>query len=231
MNADNGYLPAFDSMPPLPPHPSARSRNRPNESVSGIHPTPLNPPMPNPIIPAPGNDDGRSKIFAAQPIQVPPPIPSFAARPAPGRIWLVGAHGGSGCSTIRMSAKDRYVDAGRALPVSTDPRVPSRIVLCAMCTGRGLESLRNLLANWNDGLFGASVLMGVAVTMPSPRTPRELRRGTLLVGSAAPALWRLPFIRNLDLDGFPEAYPHAYERMLKDLNGSMQTADGISGNG
>ncbi|WP_231836986.1 hypothetical protein [Bifidobacterium adolescentis] len=187
--------------------------------------------MPNPIIPAPGNDDGRSKIFAAQPIQVPPPIPSFAARPAPGRIWLVGAHGGSGCSTIRMSAKDRYVDAGRALPVSTDPRVPSRIVLCAMCTGRGLESLRNLLANWNDGLFGASVLMGVAVTMPSPRTPRELRRGTLLVGSAAPALWRLPFIRNLDLDGFPEAYPHAYERMLKDLNGSMQTADGISGNG
>lgn len=95
MNADNGYLPAFDSMPPLPPHPSARSRNRPNESVSGIHPTPLNPPMPNPIIPAPGNDDGRSKIFAAQPIQVPPPIPSFAARPlrphmAGGRAWRIG---------------------------------------------------------------------------------------------------------------------------------------------
>ena len=231
MNADNGHLPAFGSMPPLPPRPSACSRNRLGEGVSETHPTPPDHSLLSPVIPASGSDGGRAKAFAAQPIQVPPPMPSFAARPAPGRIWLVGAHGGSGCSTIRMSARDRYMDAGRALPVSTDPCVPSRIVLCAMCTGRGLESLRSLLSNWNDGFFGASILMGVAVTMPSSRTPRELRRGALLVGSAAPALWRLPFIRNLDLDGFPEAYPHAYARMLKDLDGSMRTADGISGNG
>lgn len=146
-------------------------------------------------------------------------IPSFAARPTTDRVWLVAAHGGAGCTTIRMSARDRYADAGRALPVSTDPSRPSRIVLCAMCTGRGLESLRGLLADWNAGLFGPTVLAGVAVTMPLPRTPRELRRGTLLVGSAAPNLWRLPFVRGLDLDGFPASWPRAYARMLRDLDG------------
>jgi len=144
-------------------------------------------------------------------------IPSFAARPT-GRVWLVAAHGGAGCTTIRMSAKDSYADAGRALPVSTDPAEPSRIVLCSMCTGRGLESLRALLADWNAGLFGRTVLMGVAVTMPTSRTPRALRRGTLLVGSAAPSLWRLPYVRGLDLAGFPDRYPRAYARMLRDLS-------------
>lgn len=144
-------------------------------------------------------------------------VPPFAARPTADRVWLVAAHGGAGCTTIRMSARDRYADAGRGLPVSADPRVPSRVVLCAMCTGRGLEALRALLADWNAGLFGQTILMGVAVTMPLPKTPRELRKGALLVGSDAPALWRLPFIRGLDLDGFPETYPRAYARMLADL--------------
>ena len=67
------------------------------------------------------------------------------------------------------------------------------------------------------GLFGPTVLCGVAVTMPTANTPRALRRGVLLVGSVAPYLWRLPHIRGLDLDGFPERYPRAYARMAGEL--------------
>ena len=60
---------------------------------------------------------------------------------------------------------------------------------------------------------------------PPPHTAwSSLRKGALLVGSAAPALWRLPFIRGLDLDGFPETYPRAYARMLKDLEAAGGTA-------
>ena len=40
-------------------------------------------------------------------------VPPFAARPTADRVWLVAAHGGAGCTTIRMSARDRYADAGR----------------------------------------------------------------------------------------------------------------------
>lgn len=43
-------------------------------------------------------------------------IPSFAA-PVTDRVWLVGAHGGAGCTTIRHSDPERFADAGRALPV------------------------------------------------------------------------------------------------------------------
>ena len=98
-------------------------------------------------------------------------IPSFAA-PVTDRVWLVGAHGGAGCTTIRHSDPERFADAGRALPVSQDPSMPSRIILCAMGTGRGLESLRALLADQSAGLFGASILLGAAITDPVPRVPR-----------------------------------------------------------
>ena len=54
-------------------------------------------------------------------------IPSFAA-PVTDRVWLVGAHGGAGCTTIRHSDPERFADAGRALPVSQDPSMPSRII-------------------------------------------------------------------------------------------------------
>lgn len=150
----------------------------------------------------------------------PPPGPARAGRPLlpsfpadPGRVWLVGAHGGAGCTTIYMSARDLYADAGRALPVSTDPARPARVVLCARGTGRGLQSLRELLAWWHAGGMGTTRLLGVAVTAPCRRTPRALRRGADLVGSAAPALWRLPWIAGLELDAFPDAWPAAYRRM------------------
>ena len=68
-------------------------------------------------------------------------IPSFAA-PVTDRVWLVGAHGGAGCTTIRHSDPERFADAGRALPVSQDPSMPSRVILCAMGTGRGLTVAR-----------------------------------------------------------------------------------------
>ena len=106
-------------------------------------------------------------------------VPPFAARPTADRVWLVAAHGGAGCTTIRMSARDRYADAGRGLPVSADPRLPSRVVLCAMCTGRGLEALRALLADWNAGLFGRTVLMGVAVTMDWLQCIRQSDEGRM----------------------------------------------------
>ncbi len=150
----------------------------------------------------------------------PPPGPARAGRPLlpsfpadPGRVWLVGAHGGAGCTTIYMSARDLYADAGRALPVSTDPARAVCVVLCARGTGRGLQSLRELLAWWQAGGMGATRLLGVAVTAPCRRTPHALRRGADLVGSAAPALWRLPWIAGLELDAFPDAWPAAYRRM------------------
>ena len=82
-------------------------------------------------------------------------IPSFAA-PVTDRVWLVGAHGGAGCTTIRHSDPERFADAGRALPVSQDPSMPSRIILCAMGTGNKLDptsfTVTDLSKTAGDGL-------------------------------------------------------------------------------
>lgn len=129
-------------------------------------------------------------------------IPSFAA-PVTDRVWLVGAHGGAGCTTIRHSDPERFADAGRALPVSPDPSMPSRIILCAMGTGRGLESLRALLAD--------------QITDPAPRVPRPLVAARIQLSSAV-RVWRLPHIKGLELDGFPRRYPAAYSRLVKDVD-------------
>ena len=105
--------------------------------------------------------------------------------------------------------------AGRPLLPSfpADPARAVCVVLCARGTGRGLQSLRELLAWWQAGGMGATRLLGVAVTAPCRRTPHAMRRGADLVGSAAPALWRLPWIAGLELDAFPDAWPAAYRRM------------------
>ena len=132
-------------------------------------------------------------------------------------MWLVGAHGGAGCTTIRHSDPERFADAGRALPVSPDPSMPSRVILCAMGTGRGLESLRALLADQSAGLFGASILLGAAITDPVPRVPRPLVAARIQLSSAV-RVWRLPHIKGLELDGFPRRYPAAYSRLVRDVD-------------
>ena len=140
-------------------------------------------------------------------------IPPFTA-PVTDRVWLVAAHGGAGCTTIRHSNPELFADAGRALPVSRDPAVPSRIILCAMGTGRGLEALRALLADQSAGLFGASILLGAAITDPAPHVPRPLVAARIQLASTV-RVWRLPHVKGLELDGFPRRYPAAYARFVR----------------
>ncbi|WP_236630843.1 hypothetical protein [Bifidobacterium aemilianum] len=96
-----------------------------------------------------------------------------------------------------------------------------------MGTSRGLESLRALLSEWSSGQYGPTRLLGVAVTTPVRRVPRALHRSRLLVCSAAPASWRLPWIAGLELDGLPERYPHAYARLAQDLEKLRVEGQGV----
>lgn len=143
-------------------------------------------------------------------------LPCFAA-PVTERVWLVAAHGGAGCSTIYGSAPALYADAGRALPVSPDPMRPAMVVLCAMGSAHGLESLRALLAEWHEGRLGAAVLLGVAVTDCMARQPRVLNRARLQVTSPAPNVWRLPYLPSLPVEGRPDRWPGAYVRMAEQV--------------
>ena len=67
------------------------------------------------------------------------------------------------------------------------------------------------------GLFGASILLGAAITDPVPRMPRPLVAARIQLSSAV-RVWRLPHIKGLELDGFPRRYPAAYSRLVKDVD-------------
>ncbi|MDN5978668.1 MULTISPECIES: hypothetical protein [Bifidobacterium] len=149
-----------------------------------------------------------------------PSLPTFEA-PVTDRVWLVGAHGGAGCTTIYRSAPDVYADAGRALPISGDTRRPSRIVLCTKGDSLGLEALQGLLNEADAGLFTPSILLGVAVTVPCSRPPLVLERSRRLVCSAAPFAVRLPWIGPLMVDGMCAKYPRAYESLRRDALKSL----------
>jgi hypothetical protein len=142
-------------------------------------------------------------------------LPVFEA-PVTDRVWLVGAHGGAGCTTIYRSAPDVYADAGRALPISGDAHRPSRIVLCARGDSRGHEALRELLNEADAGLFSPSILLGVAVTVPCSRPPLVLERSRRLVCSTARFAVRLPWIGSLMVDGECAKYPRAYESLRRE---------------
>ena len=144
-------------------------------------------------------------------------IPSFAA-PVTDRVWLVGAHGGAGCTTIRHSDPERFADAGRALPVSQDPSMPSRIILCAMGTG---SAASNRCARCSPTSRPDCSAHRSCWARPSP-TPCPVCRGLLVAAriqlSSAVRVWRLPHIKGLELDGFPRRYPAAYSRLVKDVD-------------
>lgn len=133
--------------------------------------------------------------------------------PDSSRVWLVGAHGGAGVSTVRASSPQLFADAGRAIPTAP---AGTRLVVCAMATGRGLVAARDLLRQISEGVYGSNCrVVGLAVTCPYAKTPRELREAALLVGSSVPVYVRLPFIAGLDVLGFPDSYPRAYARLAQ----------------
>lgn len=130
--------------------------------------------------------------------------------PATGRVWLVGAHGGSGCTTIYESAPDWFADAGRRLPVNPD--VAPQVIVCAMSTARGLAAVQGLLREQAFGRWGNCRLLAVALTSPVRRLPERVVESRQLVCSVSPACFLLPYLDLVEV-GFPKRWPKAYRQM------------------
>lgn len=130
--------------------------------------------------------------------------------PATGRVWLVGAHGGSGCTTICESAPDLFADAGRRLPVNPD--VAPQVIVCAMSTARGLAAVQGLLREQAFGRWGNCRLLAVALTSPIRRLPERVVESRQLVCSVSPACFLLPYLDLVEV-GFPKRWPKAYRQM------------------
>lgn len=117
------------------------------------------------------------------------PIPYAAG--APPRVWLLGASGGAGVTTLER-VLGFAADAGRRWPGADDTGQSTNVVIVARETAGGLRAARRLLEQYAAGDTGAAVLIGLITVAhrpdPMPEGIAELRAE---VAGAAPAVWRV----------------------------------------
>ncbi|MGO9955974.1 MAG: DUF6668 family protein [Solirubrobacteraceae bacterium] len=124
-------------------------------------------------------------------------------------IWICGAHGGSGESTLERLVEGSRA-AGHAWP--TLPGVPAlRVLLVARTHHSGLRAAQNAVRDWASGAVPVE-LVGLVLIADAPgRLPKPLRDLADVLAGGAPRVWRLPWIeawraaQTFDLEDVPRA--------------------------
>ncbi len=149
--------------------------------------TPVQEPAPEPVAPAPRPWAPGADVAAV------PGLPVAAVEQAPGGgLWVVGAHGGAGASTL--AALLGAGDAGRCWPL--DPSGRTRVVVAARTSAYGIGCAQEAAMQWAAG--GAppgTELLAVAWVADAPgRLPRALAKRLGLVSGAFPVAVRVPWV-------------------------------------
>lgn len=132
-------------------------------------------------------------------------------RPGP---WVIGAHGGSGESTL--AAWLGWTAAGHAWPLTEGLR-PVGIVV-ARTSGRGLEAARHAVTEWASGAVAVD-LMGLVLMGDAPgKLPPELRAQVRQLSGAAPATWVVKYLPELRVAARPDqSAPAGAVRALRSI--------------
>ena len=142
----------------------------------------------------------------------------IAARPVPGvPLWVLGAHGGSGESTL-ADLDDRWRAAGHWWPAPCPQASPT--VLVTRTSSQGLMRARAVLTQWASRTVPHIELLGLVLMADAPgRLPRPLRDLSKLVAGGAPRTWSLPWVEAWRLGQAPalDDLPRQVRRLVKDL--------------
>ncbi|MBO0878809.1 MAG: hypothetical protein J2P17_00130 [Mycobacterium sp.] len=105
-------------------------------------------------------------------------------------LWLLGAHGGAGVTTLaRLLAP--AADCHRRWPGPATGQSPY-VVLVARETTTGLASADALLRQHHAGLAGDCAVIGLVTVAARPgRVPASIRRDRKLYGELVSHLWRI----------------------------------------
>src|SRR5699024_488177 len=112
----------------------------------------------------------------------------------PPAIWLLGAHGGAGVTTL----KDSWAPAGDCLGGWPAADADPYTVIVCRAHARGLEAAHILLRQARAGHIGRAQLVGLVTVADAPgKLPSRLRRRLRVVQAAAPTAWSIPWIGEL----------------------------------
>ena len=130
------------------------------------------------------------------------------ARPGPA-VWLLGAHGGAGVSTLAHYLEFAD-DCGRRWPCGTDRDTESPyVVIVARETTSGLRAAHELIGQHRDENL-ACELLGLVTVAGSQRTDKSVAQYRSVVASSVPGHWPIgwhPFLTAAALPGLPSWHP------------------------
>lgn len=138
---------------------------------------------------------------------------------APALVWMVGAHGGAGETTL-AGLHERFVPSGRhwILPSPQSPIAPC--VVTARTSYHGLWYAQQVLQQWAGWppTQLAPQLLGLVLLADAPGSlPRPLRDYARLVAGGAPRVWNIGWIPAWRTGDMGEQPPRQIIRLVNDL--------------
>lgn len=133
-------------------------------------------------------------------------------------LWVIGAHGGAGESSIAELRED-WQATGHAWPQLPDD-APAACVLVARSSARGLLAARTALTQWAASAAGDSTqLLALVLISDAPgKQPQPLRDLVKVVGGGAPRVWEVPWSESWRLgDPVTERVPRSVSKIVSQL--------------
>lgn len=134
-------------------------------------------------------------------------------------VHWVGAHGGSGESTVATLVGGRACDhRWPEMSAGADASVP--VVLVARRNHHGMRAASLAAREWASGAHPDVMLLGLVLIEDAPgRIPRELQRQSKVLSGAVPRTWIVPWIEDLRVHGEAvlEVLPHTAAKPLTSL--------------
>lgn len=133
-------------------------------------------------------------------------------------LWLVGAHGGAGESSLAALVPD-WAPADHGWP-RTRNGTPVRVVVTARSSAAGLQAAQHAARHWASGEVPHVELLGLVVVADAPgKLPRPLRELQQLVAGGFPRTWNVPWIESWRLGATPDltASPREVRRLVDEL--------------
>lgn len=142
-------------------------------------------------------DDDLRRVYLREDSMLPIATEPFAdclEEIAPA-VWMVGAHGGAGCSTLAMMMAPMG-DAGQVWPAAEEN--PFCVLVCRS-TKYGLERAHQAALQARAGEAGDITLLGIVVVEDTAgKCPKALERKISVIEEHF-RVWRIPYIHELRL--------------------------------
>ncbi|WP_367652442.1 DUF6668 family protein [Intrasporangium sp.] len=144
--------------------------------------------------------------------------------PAGSTLWVVGAHGGAGETTV-AALHDQWLPAGRSWPRRSDG-APVCAVLVCRSHHAGLRAAQKAIVQWASGLTPGLQLVGLVVLPDAPgKLPRELRDLIRLLQGGVPRVWELPWVPEWRIHPCGDYVPGRVAQVVTQLEAAARASD------